>query len=283
MNVEAGLRQRVRQLVDRSPGTQADFAAAVGLDQVKLSKSLNGSRQFRPVEVMRIATWCDVSVAWLVYGTDDPVPGTAEDEARVTGTVRDRIMDAAWDVLIRHGYVNARVVDVAERARVSIGTVESHFLTRDELLHLAMHRKFSENFAEQRATLLRISSPRDRLLRLVDLQLPDTASPTDDWGGWLQMWSWGHSHRRFNKLHCDLVARWNAFIEELLREGQARGDFRKLDAGDVTAQLTAMIDGLGLQVLIGVPGATNESMRRQLHLFAEQTVFSPRRPAGELP
>ncbi|MGV9869627.1 TetR/AcrR family transcriptional regulator [Rhodococcus koreensis] len=248
----------------------------MGLDKVKLSKSLRGTRQFRPVEVMRIATWCDVSVAWLVYGTDDPTP-SVDSEARVTGTVRERILDAAWDVLNRHGYANARVVDVAERARVSVATVESHFLTRDELLHLAMHRKFSENFAEQRAVLLRISSTRDRLLRLVDLQLPDAASPTDDWGGWLQMWSWGHSHRRFNKLHCDLVSRWNAFIEELLREGQAGGEFREFDSVDVTAQLTAMIDGLGLQVLIGVPGATSESMRRQLQLFVEQNVFVHRR------
>lgn len=276
MNTEAGLRERVRQLVERSPGTQSDFAFAIGLDKVKLSKSLSGSRQFTSIEVVRIAKYCEVSADWLLYGDagsedGDPYRGDRASTVELS-RMRDRILASAWDVLTRKGYEATQVVDVAMKAGVTPAKVNYFFLTRDELLNYAMHRKFSTTFDDQWARLVQVESARERLMLLIEMQLPDTDKLTDDWSGWVQLWSWGDSRTRFRQLHCEIVEQWNESIEEIVVLGQKQGHFRKCDPTDAAMQLTALVNGLGLQVILGVPGATADSMRRQLRLYVETVL-----------
>ncbi len=65
------LRRRVRSLIHSRPGAQREFAAAIGLDESKLSKSLSGTRRFSPHELVRIAEYSGVTVNWLLNGSDD--------------------------------------------------------------------------------------------------------------------------------------------------------------------------------------------------------------------
>lgn len=68
--------ERVRSLIADTGLTQSAFAAEVGLDPTKLSKSLSGSRRFTSVEFAEIAERCDVSVDWILTG-DEPLMATA--------------------------------------------------------------------------------------------------------------------------------------------------------------------------------------------------------------
>lgn len=68
--------ERVRSLIADTGLTHAAFAAEVGLDPTKLSKSLSGSRRFTSVEFAEIAERCDVSVDWILTG-DEPTLATA--------------------------------------------------------------------------------------------------------------------------------------------------------------------------------------------------------------
>lgn len=62
------LQDRVRQLIQERDLTQAAFAAAIGMDATKLSKSLTGTRRFSSFDLALIADRCDVSVDYLVTG-----------------------------------------------------------------------------------------------------------------------------------------------------------------------------------------------------------------------
>src|SRR6185437_8788276 len=77
MDETAELRDRVRGLVKTMPGAQREFAAAIGLDETKLSKALNGTRRFSPHELVRVAEHCGVTVNWLLNGSDDALTVTA--------------------------------------------------------------------------------------------------------------------------------------------------------------------------------------------------------------
>lgn len=63
------LTDRVRQLVERSGLTQAEFAQAIGIDGPKLTKSLTGKRRFSSFELASIAELCHETVDWLLNGT----------------------------------------------------------------------------------------------------------------------------------------------------------------------------------------------------------------------
>ena len=277
MTSPPGLRDRVRQLVKRSPGTQGAFGAAVGMDKVKLSKSLHGTRQFTPHELMGIAEFCEVSVAWLLFGGTDAVPApvaekTAADPSRAGREARERILQATWVLLARHGYQDVRIADVANLARVSPSLIHYHFLTRDELLNLAMQRNFTATYAAQQDELLAITRADERISRLIELQLPLEGPAMEDWRVWAHMWSQANIHPRYRDLHCELMEQWNRFIATTLSLGQSQRLFRPFDVDLRSAQLTAMINGLGLQVLTGAAAASADAMREQLQDFVTTAI-----------
>ena len=69
--------ERVRELIGRRGQTQAAFAAEIGLDPTKLSKSLSGVRRFSSLDLALISQACDVSVDWLVTGDEPAVAAAA--------------------------------------------------------------------------------------------------------------------------------------------------------------------------------------------------------------
>ncbi len=71
------IAERVRQLIAERGETQAAFAAEVGLDQTKLSKSLSGVRRFSSLDLALISQTCEVTVDWLVTGDELPVAAAA--------------------------------------------------------------------------------------------------------------------------------------------------------------------------------------------------------------
>lgn len=64
------ISERVRDLIADSGMSQGDFAADVGLDASKMSKSLTGARRFSSLDLARIAERCQVSVDWLLTGEE---------------------------------------------------------------------------------------------------------------------------------------------------------------------------------------------------------------------
>lgn len=61
---------RVRQVMASSGLPQGEFAAAIGLDAPKLSKSLSGKRRFSSLDYARIAEQGSVTVDWLLTGEE---------------------------------------------------------------------------------------------------------------------------------------------------------------------------------------------------------------------
>lgn len=57
-------------------------------------------------------------------------------------------MDAAYSLFSQRGFIDVSTIDVAEDARVSHGTLFSHFVTRDELVNAVICR-FGENMIKR--------------------------------------------------------------------------------------------------------------------------------------
>ncbi|HWB79439.1 MAG TPA: helix-turn-helix domain-containing protein, partial [Nannocystaceae bacterium] len=68
-------------------------------------------------------------------------------QARAIAT-RTRLLEAAIDVLVKHGYAGTSTVEVCKRAKASRGAHLHHFPTKSELLAAAVEHLFARRLAE---------------------------------------------------------------------------------------------------------------------------------------
>lgn len=274
----AAVRGRVREVVDAYPGSQRAFADLIGLDATKLSKALTGTRRFTPGELTRVAAAGGVTVNWLINGADDAetVAAVPRRSARRAGPADAgpyrQILDAAWHLVAEHGYHAVRVSDVARVSGTSVATIRRHFPGRDDLLVETLRYSVRQAFDRQVAELHRIDDAHERLLRLVDLQLPKVGRLRREWSIWLQVWNESALRPELRVLHSDSYARWHDTIARTIRQGQEQGVFVDTEAEELTVALTALVDGLGIQVLAGRPGRSVRRMRKVLLDFVEREI-----------
>jgi AcrR family transcriptional regulator len=271
-------------LIQAMPGAQREFAQGIGLDETKLSKALTGTRRFSPNELVRIAEHSGVTVNWLLNGSDEArtviaVPAPSARSVRTGHDLseaepRRRILETAWQLIAERGYHRVRVADIAKACGTSTATIHHHFPTKTEVLNEALRRNVKLAFDRQVAELHTIKDAHRRLLRLVELQLPRDGLLRDEWSVWLQVWNECALNPKMRSLYWDSYNRWYSTISMTIHNGQEQGVFRDVDPDKATAQLTGLIDGLGIQVLTGRPGSSVAVMRELLHDFIEQIIVS---------
>lgn len=275
---------RVRELLERDGWTQRRFAAAIGLDETKLSKSLAGRRRFAAGELVAIADVTGETVNRLLHGRDDArthtaVPGgTAVHRDAPAGTrgalqTRRRILDAAWRLIADHGYHRVRTADVAQACGTSPAAIHYHFPTRSELLDEALRHNVKLAFDRQVAELGEVADPYGRLLALIDLQLPAGELLRREWSIWIQVWAESAIDPARRELYWDSYDRWYRSVAMTLADGARAGTFVPSAEG-LARQLTALVDGLGIQVMAGTPGTGPDEMRAVLHDFIDRAVLA---------
>ena len=272
----------MRDVLHDYPGSQRAFAEQVGLDATKLSKSLTGTRRFTPAELTRIADVGGVTVSWLLNGGDDAETSVAaprrsarsarsEVEPGDSGRYQ-QILDAAWHLVAERGYHSVRVADVAQACGTSAATIHYYFPGRTDLLVETLRYSVKLAFDRQVAELHSIDDAHQRLLRLVELQLPTEGLLRSEWSIWLQVWNESALDPDLQVLHSDSYTRWHDTIARTIRQGQQQGVFTDRDAEELTVTLTALIDGLGIQVLAGRPGRSVQRMRQMLRDFVDREI-----------
>ncbi|HTB71812.1 MAG TPA: TetR/AcrR family transcriptional regulator [Polyangiaceae bacterium] len=92
-------------------------------------------------------------------------PPRRRDEARAL--FRNAILDAAEAVFAERGFHGARIQDIAERARIAVGTVYNHFSDKDEVLSALLEERTDGLLAQVRAGGASVSAtPRGFRARL---------------------------------------------------------------------------------------------------------------------
>jgi AcrR family transcriptional regulator len=174
--------------------------------------------------------------------------------APVARDARERILEAACDVIAEHGIDDVRIARIAMLAGVSPPLVHYHFATREALLAEALEHSF-ELLGEFRMT------PADeegwtaarRLGWMIDQLLPVPGMGDREWRLWLELWGQAARRPELRPVAARLYARYEEWIAEVVEDGIAAGEFGARDARAVVQRLVAAIDGVGLRVLIDDP------------------------------
>ena len=182
-------------------------------------------------------------------------------EAR-RGQQRERILAAAERLLVTHGVERSRLRDVAEAAGVSIGTVQHYFDTRDRLVAELFEWSAARRLDAWLSATSAGGDPWRRLRSLLDASLAEPLL----WHS--RIWVEFCAMARDEELRAKLgrfYAAWRPPFEDAIEQGIAAGIFQpSWPTADIVDKLIMQVDGAELAIVLGVPGATPERLRRLL-------------------
>jgi AcrR family transcriptional regulator len=198
-------------------------------------------------------------------------------------SARDRILQAAVELIAERGIGGARIAQVARAAGVSTALVHYHFRTREALLAETLDYAFDVASAVH----LRPAggngdggSAAERLADVVEQSLPTTDPGRREWQLWAELWLGAARDPGLRPIAAQMYARYRTWIAAAIAEGIAAGEFAPVDPGETADLAMALIDGLGLRVLLGDPSMPLERARERI---GEILARELRIAAGRLP
>lgn len=279
MRQQFEVAERVREVIGKAGCTQREFARRVVMDPSKLSRSLSGSRRFTVAELARIADAGNVDAGWLL-GTaatggaaDAPrpsAPAALPDSGRPLQIVRETVR-----LIAERGFHAVRVADIAAACDTSTATIHYHFPGRAELLEAAVRWCMDEDTARRAARTATADDAREELRQLIALQTPYTERQRQQWLVWMDLWAEAARSTAIGRLHADFYQQWRQTVAEVIRRGIEQGVFRTVDPEFSALRLTALIDGLAIQVLATAPGeggTTAEAMDLACNAYVDSEL-----------
>ena len=164
---------------------------------------------------------------------------------------RALIVRAAQDIIAEQGYAAASARTVAARCGISPGTLTYHFPSIDALLGAALRDASIGYTASAVQSARSLARAHDRLMGLIDAALPSSSNASRNWRLWIEYWARASHSPELAELHSERYAEWRSTFAAILAEGVESGEFRALDPAATALSLVALLDGLGLQTVIG--------------------------------
>ncbi|MFK0155942.1 TetR/AcrR family transcriptional regulator [Streptomyces sp. NPDC090499] len=185
---------------------------------------------------------------------------------------REELLRAAIEQIEARGVAAVRIADVASALGVSNALVLYHFSTKEKLVAAAFTYAAEDDLAHLRKLLGRRTSALRRLRAAVRWYAP--TGQAKGWRLWIEGWAVALREPALRDVTKGLDQQWKAAIAEVIAEGVAAGEFRCPDPTAAALRLTALLDGLAVQ-LTSYPGAVpraraqawaDEALARELGL-----------------
>jgi AcrR family transcriptional regulator len=207
-------------------------------------------------------------------------------------SARDRILHAACELIAERGIGGARIAQIAKAAGVSTALVHYHFQTREALLRETL------DYAFDLASAVHLRPPGEngengenghdgaggsaakRLADVVEQSLPTSDPGRREWKLWAELWLGAARDESLRPIAAQMYGRYRAWIAAAVAEGVAAGEFAAVDPAETADLAMALIDGLGLRVLLGDPAMPLHTARERI---GEVLARELRIPAGQLP
>jgi AcrR family transcriptional regulator len=180
---------------------------------------------------------------------------------------RRQILEATHRVTLARGLHDLRVGDVADELHVSSGLIHYHFATKDELIEEMLGAMAEREIAGVRRSIDRLARPEERLARMIELYLPSSRRDPA-WLLWIDVWGEALRDANLRRISEELDNAWVELVAEVIADGVASGAFRCDDPVSSAWRLCALLDGLGLQVVLHHGTMTRAQMHKHVHQAA---------------
>jgi AcrR family transcriptional regulator len=187
----------------------------------------------------------------------------AQSPTSVSQGSRERILEAACDLIAAQGIDDVRIARVATRAGASTALVHHYFSTREELLEQALIHSFErageERFGEPGAAE---ETATEALARAIGDCLPLPGPQEREWVLWVELWLRAVREPDLRPVAARLYERYRRWMAALIRAGTESGEFRgDVDVDAVANVAMAVLDGTGVRALLDDPAMDVEAAR----------------------
>ncbi|WP_308404244.1 MULTISPECIES: TetR/AcrR family transcriptional regulator [Streptomyces] len=173
---------------------------------------------------------------------------------------REELLRAAIEQIEVRGVAAVRIADVASALGVSNALVLYHFSTKEKLVAAAFTFAAEDDLAHLRKLLGRRTTALRRLRSAVRWYAP--TGQAKGWRLWIEGWAAALREPALQEVTRDLDRQWKAAITEVVTEGVAAGEFHCPDPHGTALRLTALLDGLAVQ-LTSYTGAVSRARAQQ--------------------
>jgi AcrR family transcriptional regulator len=177
---------------------------------------------------------------------------------------RAELLDAARRVIQRRGFAKATVGAITGEAGASVGLLNYHFASRDDVVAEAFAAEAREDLAVLQDIARRHPEPRARLAAYLD---HEAWSDREVWRMWIDAWGEAIHTETLCATLKDFERGWRAVLATVLADGDRQGCWHCPDPEDAAGRLVAALDGIGLHVTLhpeDVPTETAHVWARRL-------------------
>lgn len=186
-------------------------------------------------------------------------------------TRREEILQTAVAEIERRGFESTRVADIAGVLGISPALVFYHFTTKDRLVAEAFEYAAERDLGRLERALRTGRSAPDRLRAVLKLYSP-TGSSSPGWTLWIDAWGAALRVPELRDVSRRVDLHWKEAVARVIADGVDSGDFRCADPHVAAWRITALLDGLAIQVRVHYGVLTKRQMEAWVREQAEREL-----------
>src|SRR3954453_11935375 len=161
---------------------------------------------------------------------------------------RDEILRAAVRELERRGFAHTRVADIAAELGISTALVFYHFDTKEALFAAAFADAAERDIRRLEAAVSADGPATVKLQAILRLYAP--VGSGSGWPLWIDAWAAALREPALRRVSRRLDVRWKDSVAAVITDGVASGELTCPDPHGAAWRITAMLDGLAVQVTV---------------------------------
>ena len=199
----------------------------------------------------------------MVIMSSAPVGRTAAPEVR-----RRQFIEAAMTCIARAGIAATTVHDVAAEAGLSSGSVNLHFGSKDRLLEATLeHLSDDYQTAWEQALSEAGDAAADQLTAMINVDWHPSVCERRKLAVWFAFWGEAQARGAYRRLCNRRDRAYTQALETVCRRLADEAGITTVDAATVALTLSALSEGLWLDVLVNPRDITRRRGRRTMFAY----------------
>jgi TetR/AcrR family transcriptional repressor of bet genes len=176
---------------------------------------------------------------------------------------REQLIQATIHCVADRGLADTTIATVAQEAGLSQGIVNLHFRSKDGLLTETL-RYLADEYrnAVQDAAEIGSVSPVEGLLAMVELDFRRTICSREKLAVWFAFWGERRFRPTYRRICAERDRSYDDMVRALCADLRVRGDYAEVDSDVIADGLSALTDGLWLDLLVRPDSMSREQAKR---------------------